>query len=159
MVSCADTLAVAAREWVVTIGGPSWDLLLDRRDSLAPIASSTIELPNPDSPCRSQEKVRRQGLHGGKYGGFVWHPHHREVELLFLPRSHLQRRQHGPGVRDQAVDHLSICPPVGDDLKVAPFNPQSPNMFNNAYYDNLVEQKGLFRSDQALFGDGDGNAV
>ncbi|KAM2612618.1 hypothetical protein TB2_032572 [Malus domestica] len=54
MVSCTDTLTVAAREGVVTVSRPSWDLLLGRRDSLAPNASATIELPSPDSPIATK---------------------------------------------------------------------------------------------------------
>ncbi|KAM1144244.1 hypothetical protein ACFX14_032959 [Malus domestica] len=54
MVSCTDTLTVAAREGVVAVSRPSWDLLLGRRDSLAPNASATIELPSPDSPIATK---------------------------------------------------------------------------------------------------------
>ncbi|KAJ4908785.1 Peroxidase 52 [Raphanus sativus] len=48
VVSCADILATAARDSVVTLGGPSWNVLLGRRDSITAsqaAADSSIPLP------------------------------------------------------------------------------------------------------------------
>ncbi|KAM2625521.1 hypothetical protein TB1_032377 [Malus domestica] len=157
VVSCADTLAVAAREGVVAVGGPSWDLLLGRRDSLAPNASATIELPGPDSPLAGLRE-----MFAAK--GFT------EAEMVALSGAHTIGRSscrffRGRIYNDANMDReyaarlQTACPPVGGDLTVAPLDPRSPDMFDNAYYGNLVERKGLFRSDQALFGGGGGNAV
>ncbi|PNX74058.1 peroxidase, partial [Trifolium pratense] len=49
-VSCADILAVAARDSVVALGGPSWGVPLGRRDSTtASLSSANSDLPGPSS--------------------------------------------------------------------------------------------------------------
>nr|CAD1833072.1 unnamed protein product [Ananas comosus var. bracteatus] len=49
-VSCADILAVAARDSVVALGGPSWTVLLGRRDSTtASLSAANSDLPSPFS--------------------------------------------------------------------------------------------------------------
>ncbi|WVZ57352.1 hypothetical protein U9M48_007746 [Paspalum notatum var. saurae] len=49
-VSCADILAVAARDSVVQLGGPSWTVLLGRRDATTASASlANSDLPGPTS--------------------------------------------------------------------------------------------------------------
>ncbi|KAK9287664.1 hypothetical protein L1049_016101 [Liquidambar formosana] len=48
------------------------------------------------------------------------------------------------------------CPstaPSGD-ANLAPLDPQSPIAFDNKYYKNLINQKGLLHSDQELFNGG-----
>ncbi|KAK7294825.1 hypothetical protein RJT34_17722 [Clitoria ternatea] len=48
VVSCADILAVAARDSVVALGGPSWTVQLGRRDSTtASLSSANSDLPAP----------------------------------------------------------------------------------------------------------------
>ncbi|CAN1233785.1 Peroxidase 52 [Linum perenne] len=87
-VSCADILAIAARDGVVLLGGPSWQVLLGRRD--ARTASQTAT---------------------------------------------------GTG-----------------DANLAPLD-FSPNRFDNAYYRELVAQRGLLHSDQQLFSGGSQDAL
>ncbi|URE48193.1 Cationic peroxidase 1 [Musa troglodytarum] len=49
VVSCADILAVAARDSVVALGGPSWTVQLGRRDSTtASFSSANSDIPRPD---------------------------------------------------------------------------------------------------------------
>ncbi|GAB4828975.1 NAD(+) salvage pathway protein [Ancistrocladus abbreviatus] len=48
VVSCADIVAVAARDGVVALGGPSWTVLLGRRDSTtASLSAANSNLPSP----------------------------------------------------------------------------------------------------------------
>ncbi|KAH6798323.1 Peroxidase superfamily protein [Perilla frutescens var. frutescens] len=48
VVSCADILAVAARDSVVALGGPRWDVLLGRRDAtFANITTANNDIPPP----------------------------------------------------------------------------------------------------------------
>ncbi|KAL2896374.1 Peroxidase 4 [Bienertia sinuspersici] len=50
VVSCADILAIAARDSVYHLGGPTWDVKLGRRDSLtANITAANIFIPSPAS--------------------------------------------------------------------------------------------------------------
>ncbi|GAB4860217.1 NAD(+) salvage pathway protein [Ancistrocladus abbreviatus] len=47
-VSCADILAVAARDSVFALGGPSWTVQLGRRDSTtASLTAATSDIPSP----------------------------------------------------------------------------------------------------------------
>ncbi|KAH0454392.1 hypothetical protein IEQ34_016316 [Dendrobium chrysotoxum] len=49
IVSCADILAVAARDSVVALGGPSWTVKLGRRDSTtASLSTANSDLPGPN---------------------------------------------------------------------------------------------------------------
>ncbi|KAF3447990.1 hypothetical protein FNV43_RR08697 [Rhamnella rubrinervis] len=48
VVSCADILAIAARDSVVALGGQSWTVQLGRRDSTtASLAAANSEIPSP----------------------------------------------------------------------------------------------------------------
>nr|GEV94542.1 heme peroxidase [Tanacetum cinerariifolium] len=48
VVSCADILTVAARDSVVALGGPTWDVKLGRRDSTtASQATANVTIPSP----------------------------------------------------------------------------------------------------------------
>ncbi|MCD7462021.1 NAD(+) salvage pathway protein [Datura stramonium] len=48
VVSCADILAVAARDSVVKLGGPTWTVLLGRRDSTtASLSAANNNIPAP----------------------------------------------------------------------------------------------------------------
>eukprot|EP00257_Ricinus_communis_P022450 XP_015582179.1 cationic peroxidase 1 [Ricinus communis] len=50
VVSCADILAVAARDSVVALGGPNWNVQLGRRDSAtASLSAAATNLPSPFS--------------------------------------------------------------------------------------------------------------
>ncbi|GLJ14611.1 hypothetical protein SUGI_0236500 [Cryptomeria japonica] len=48
VVSCADILAIATRDSVVQLGGPSWEVMLGRRDSRVPNKTAANEdIPSP----------------------------------------------------------------------------------------------------------------
>eukprot|EP01018_Ginkgo_biloba_P036729 Gb_25782 [translate_table: standard] len=50
VVSCADILAIAARDGVVLSGGPSWNVVLGRRDSrTANLSGANNNIPPPTS--------------------------------------------------------------------------------------------------------------
>ncbi|KAG1330215.1 putative Peroxidase 4 [Cocos nucifera] len=51
------------------------------------------------------------------------------------------------------------CPASGGDNNLAPFDIQTPDQFDNAYYQNLVNRKGLLHSDQELFNGGSQDAL
>lgn len=46
------------------------------------------------------------------------------------------------------------CPSSGGDDNLAPFDITTPKAFDNAYFKNLLSQKGLLHSDQQLFNGG-----
>ena len=50
VVSCADILAIAARDSVVILGGPNWDVKVGRRDSTtASFSGANNNIPPPTS--------------------------------------------------------------------------------------------------------------
>nr|POE97654.1 cationic peroxidase 1 [Quercus suber] len=49
---------------------------------------------------------------------------------------------------------LSVCPSTGGDNNLAPLDVTTPTTFDNAYYTNLINKKGLLHSDQQLFSGG-----
>ncbi|KAH9314519.1 hypothetical protein KI387_023146, partial [Taxus chinensis] len=54
VVSCADILAIAARDSVVELGGPSWTVQLGRRDSRsASLSGANNQIPAPTSSLSS----------------------------------------------------------------------------------------------------------
>ncbi|CAN4080137.1 unnamed protein product [Withania somnifera] len=63
-VSCADILALAARDSSVSAGGPSWEVPLGRRDSTsASLSGSNNNIPAPNDTFNSiLSKFQRQGF-------------------------------------------------------------------------------------------------
>ncbi|XP_074573490.1 peroxidase 4-like [Curcuma longa] len=64
VVSCADILAITARDAVVTLGGPNWEVKLGRRDSrTASLSAANNNIPPPTSNLSSLiSKFSAQGL-------------------------------------------------------------------------------------------------
>ncbi|KVH94918.1 cationic peroxidase 1-like [Cynara cardunculus var. scolymus] len=153
VVSCADILTVAARDSVVALGGPSWDVKLGRRDSTtASRAAANANIPSPfmDLPAL-KENFENQGLD--------------EDDLVVLSGAHTLGFAQCRTFRDRIYNqtnidpafahHLqTICPRVGGDRRLAPLDP-TPSSFDNKYFTNLVSKKGVLRSDQALFTGGE----
>lgn len=46
------------------------------------------------------------------------------------------------------------CPSIGGDENLSPLDTTTQNLFDNAYFCNLVNKKGLLQSDQQLFNGG-----
>ncbi|XVE80781.1 hypothetical protein DITRI_Ditri15bG0007900 [Diplodiscus trichospermus] len=152
VVSCADILAVAARDSVVALGGPSWKVRLGRRDSTtASRTQANDDLPSPlmDLPALLNN-FKNQGLNerdlvalsGGHTIGFA---------QCFTFRN---RTYNATNINPLFAQLLrAICPPTGGDSNLAPLDP-TPANFDTGYFNNLVMQSGLFVSDQALFNGG-----
>ena len=61
-----------------------------------------------------------------------------------------------------ATTRQSTCPSVVSNTtnnNLAPLDVQTPNTWDNNYYKNLINQKGLLHSDQQLFSGGSTNAL
>ncbi|XP_073003306.1 peroxidase 72-like [Typha latifolia] len=156
-VSCADILALAARDSTVLTGGPSWDVPLGRRDSLgASISGSNNNIPAPNNTLPTIiTKFKLQGLD--------------LVDLVTLLGSHTigdsrctsfrQRlyNQTGNGLPDGTLDAAyatelrTHCPRSGGDQNLFFLDFVSPFKFDNQYYKNLMARKGLLSSDEILF--------
>ncbi|XP_027065299.1 peroxidase RIP1-like [Coffea arabica] len=153
VVSCADILAVAARDSVVALGGPSWAVQLGRRDSTTAsrsVANNDIPSPLMDLPALISS-FKKQGLNvkdlvalsGGHTLGFA-------QCRLFRNRIYNETNNIDPSFASQ---RQATCPRAGGDSNLSPLDP-SPAAFDTAYFSNLVSKRGLLHSDQALFGAG-----
>ncbi|XP_044386255.1 peroxidase 2-like [Triticum aestivum] len=150
-VSCADILAVAARDSVVAVGGPSWTVSLGRRDS--DTASET--LANRDLPAPSlsvTDLITRFAAKGLNHTDMVAlsgaHIIGR-VQCKNLTRLYSEENI-GPAL---ATSRQCTCPQLtsSGDSNLAPLDDTSPDMFDNAYFVNLKLNKGLLHSDQVLY--------
>ncbi|EMS60222.1 Peroxidase 72 [Triticum urartu] len=156
-VSCADVLALAARDSTVMTGGPGWMVPLGRRDSLgASIQGSNNDIPAPNNTLPTIiTKFKLQGLD--------------IVDLVALLGSHTigdsrctsfrQRlyNQTGKGLPDSTLDPAAAavlrprCPRSGGDQNLFFLDHVTPFKFDNQYYKNLLVHQGLLSSDEVLF--------
>ncbi|KAF6999384.1 hypothetical protein CFC21_015420 [Triticum aestivum] len=149
-VSCADILTVAARDSVVALGGPSWTVPLGRRDSIdANEAAANSDLPGPTSSRSDLELAfSNKGL--------------LTVDMVALSGAHTIGQAQCGTFKDRIYNETNIdttfatslranCPRSGGDGSLANLDTTTANTFDNAYYTNLVSQKGLLHSDQVLF--------
>ncbi|OAY33793.1 peroxidase 10 [Manihot esculenta] len=158
-VSCADILAIVAREAVYLTGGPFWNVPLGRRDGLTSSQNAANQqLPSPfESLENITAKFTSKGLDlkdvvvlsGGHTLGFA---------QCFTFKTRLFNFS-GSGKPDPALDTSFLqslqnaCPDQADsDTKLAPFDSTS-SKFDNVYYNLLMNNAGLLQSDQALMGD------
>ncbi|RWW80345.1 hypothetical protein BHE74_00011311 [Ensete ventricosum] len=165
-VSCADILALAARDGVVLVsipcarhvfesllGGPSWTVPLGRRD--ATTASQSAANSNLPSPASSLSQLisafSAQGLSAR--------------DMTALSGAHTIGQARCVNFRSHIYNDANIdaafasqrqqnCPSSGGDNNLAPLDVQTATEFDNAYYQNLVGFQGLLHSDQELFNNG-----
>ncbi|XP_031480746.1 peroxidase P7-like [Nymphaea colorata] len=155
VVSCADIIAIAARDSVVELGGTSWDVKVGRRD--ARTASQALANTSIPAPTSSLSKLissfAAQGLSVN--------------DLVALSGAHTIGQARCTNFRNHIYNESNIdsffagtrranCPPTkgsGDD-NLAPLDINTPNLFDNSYYADLIAKRGLLHSDQELFNGG-----
>ncbi|KAH8508307.1 hypothetical protein H0E87_010434 [Populus deltoides] len=155
-VSCADIMALSARDSTVLTGGPSWEVPLGRRDSRsASLSGSNNNIPAPNNTFQTiLTKFKLQGLN--------------VVDLVALSGSHTignarctsfrQRlyNQSGNGKPDYSLQQSlaaqlrNRCPRSGGDQNLFFLDLASPKKFDNSYFKNILASKGLLNSDQVL---------
>ncbi|KAF7151182.1 hypothetical protein RHSIM_Rhsim02G0138300 [Rhododendron simsii] len=157
VVSCADILAVAARDFVHLAGGPYYQVKKGRWDGKISMASRVHpNLPQANSTIDELLKLfASKGLtlndlvvlSGAHTIGFS-HCEHFVTRLYDYPgTSHSD-----PSIDPRLLKALSMsCPKSGGNSDiVAPFDVTTPFSFDNAYYGNLEARLGLLEADQAL---------
>ncbi|OEL33841.1 Peroxidase, partial [Dichanthelium oligosanthes] len=149
-VSYADILALAARDSVNLLGGPSWAVPLGRCDAMFSNATgATTDLSGPGSDL---DRL----VAGFTAKGLTSH------DLAALSGAHTvgMARCLSFRMRVYCDDDISpvfasqmwqVCPSSGGDTAVAPLNSVTPAEFNNGYYRGLVAGAGLLHSDHELF--------
>ncbi|KAA3481292.1 Peroxidase 68 [Gossypium australe] len=150
VVSCADILAIAARDSVVRLGGPSWKVRLGRRDSTsASISAANASIPPPTSNLSALiSSFSAQGL-SIKNLVALSGSHTIGLARCTSFRSHIYNDSN---IDPSFANSLRrICPRSGNDSVLAPLDRQTPTCFDNLYYKNLLDKKGLLHSDQEIF--------
>ncbi|XP_043725371.1 peroxidase P7-like [Telopea speciosissima] len=155
VVSCADIVATAARDSVVTLGGPNWNVKLGRRDSkTASQSAANNGIPPPTSSLSNLiSKFQGVGLS--------------TKDMVALSGAHTIGQARCTNFRAHIYNETNIdtsfaqtrkgnCPlPSGSgDNNLAPLDIQTPTSFDNNYFKNLINTKGLLHSDQQLFNGG-----
>ncbi|KAF0903191.1 hypothetical protein E2562_025766 [Oryza meyeriana var. granulata] len=166
VVSCADLLAVAARDLVTMTGGPFYPLRLGRKDGL----SSSPAAPDAEIPHSNLTVSRLVAVFAAK--GFT------VQELVALSGAHTlgfshckefatriynyRRRKGGaavphvdPTMNPALAKRLQdACRDYRRDPTIAAFNDvMTPGKFDNMYFVNLRRGLGLLGTDQELWGD------
>ncbi|KAE8662572.1 Peroxidase 4 [Hibiscus syriacus] len=176
VVSCADILAIAARDSVVQVstlskcwttifaltllwteflsslqlGGPSWKVLLGRRDSTtASRSAANTSIPQPTFNLSALiSSFSAQGL-SIKDLVILSGSHNIGLARCTSFRSHIYNDS---DIDPSFANSLrKICPRSGNDNVLAPLDRQTPTRFDSLYYGNLLGKKGLLHSDQELF--------
>ncbi|XP_054819451.1 cationic peroxidase 1-like [Prosopis cineraria] len=155
VVSCADILAIAARDSVSILGGPlfHYPVLLGRRDArMASRDAANTNLPPPF--FNFSQLVANFQSHGLNL-----------KDLVVLSGGHTIGQARCTTFRDRLysdsnIDHsfraslTYTCPRIGGDDNLAPLD-FTPARVDTNYYSALIKKKGLLHSDQELFrGDG-----
>ncbi|KAJ6814297.1 peroxidase 11-like [Iris pallida] len=156
-VSCADLLAVAARDATLLVGGPYWDVPVGRKDA----KSTSLELADADIPTPHQGLVAQMTKFLEK-GLSV-------TDLVALVGAHTIGMARCTSFREriyggfELTSHLDLaseallgklrktCPVSGGDDKLAAMDHVTPYLFDNAFYESLVGGDGLLSSDQELY--------
>ncbi|XP_020584787.1 peroxidase P7-like [Phalaenopsis equestris] len=152
-VSCADVLALAAREGVVRLGGPSWPVELGRRDSTtASQNEANSNLPSPDSSLSKLISIFQSKNMSPRDMTALSGAHTIGQARCATFRTHIYNDDNINPIF--ATIRKLNCPASGGDDNLAPLELQSPNLFGVNYYQNLVGSGGLLHSDQELFNNG-----
>nr|CAB3461409.1 unnamed protein product [Digitaria exilis] len=126
IVSCADILALAAEISVEISGGPSWRVLLGRRDGTTTNVQSAKNLPSPfDSLGKLQQKFRNVNLDN--------------TDLVALQ-----------GYCQFTRENCTAGQPAGS---LENLDRVTPNVFDNKYYGTLLHGQAQLPSDQVMLSD------
>ncbi|KHG25850.1 Peroxidase 4 [Gossypium arboreum] len=160
VVSCADILAIAARDSVKLLGGPNWDVKLGRRDARsASRAAANNGIPAPTSNLnRLISRFNALGLS--------------TRDLVALSGAHTIGQARCTSFRARIYNESNIdlsfaktkqsnCPRSSGsgDNNLAPLDIQTPTYFDNKYFNNLIGKRGLLHSDQELFNGGSTDSI
>ncbi|XP_027369042.1 cationic peroxidase 1-like [Abrus precatorius] len=152
LVSCADILAIAARDSVAILGGPQYwyQVLLGRRDArYASRDAANLNLPPPF--LNYSQLLTNFQSHGLDL-----------KDLVVLSGGHTIGLAKCSSFKDRIYNDTNIdpgfaatlrnsCPRSGNDNSLSPLDAASPAKFDNTYYTALLNKKGLLHSDQELF--------
>eukprot|EP00258_Populus_trichocarpa_P013557 XP_002324654.3 peroxidase 25 [Populus trichocarpa] len=159
VVSCADILALAARDAVDLSDGPSWSVSTGRRDGRVSLSSQVSKyLPSPlDSIAVQKQKFADKGLD--------------DHDLVTLVGAHTLGQTHcqfiryrlynftatgnaDPTINQSFLSQLrALCPNNGDGTIPVPLDKDSQTDFDTSFFKNVRDGNGVLESDQRLWDD------
>ncbi|KAF8036830.1 hypothetical protein BT93_C2523 [Corymbia citriodora subsp. variegata] len=150
VVSCADIVALAARDSVHYLGGPSWKVRLGRRDSTT-ANRSLANIIIPPFTSNVSALITSFAAQGLSVRNMVALSGSHTVGLARC--SSFRGRIYNDSNIDASFAHkLQMkCPKSGNDSVLQRLDIQTPTFFDNSYYKKLLQKKGLLHSDQELF--------
>ncbi|XP_074583953.1 peroxidase N-like [Curcuma longa] len=159
VVSCADILAIAARDAVLLSGGPSWTVLLGRRDGLvANQSGANSNLPSPfESVDSIAQKFKDVGLDSITDVVALSGGHTIGLARCFVFNNRFSGDDM-PLESNMASELQSLCEASSDGNATAVLDRNSVDVFDKHYFTNLVSEKGLLSSDQQLYSGDDAAA-
>ncbi|XP_068647835.1 peroxidase 16-like [Aristolochia californica] len=158
-VSCADILAMAARDVVSLTGGPFYPVELGRQDGRVstrpsvrgrlPHANFNLNQLSAMFASNGLTQTDMIALSGAHTIGFA-HCDQFSKRIYNFQRG----RSVDPSLNPFYARQLQqMCPRNVDPRIAINMDPTTPNTFDNAYFKNLQQGKGLLTSDQTLFTD------
>ncbi|KAF7801710.1 peroxidase 55 [Senna tora] len=155
IVSCADVLALAARDVVVLAGGPAFNVELGRRDGLISKAS------------RVEGNLPKANFNLNQLNALFSKHNLNQLDMIALSGAHTVGFSHcnqftnrlysspvDPSLDPNFANQLmQSCPRNFDPDIAIGLDVQSPRGFDNLYFQDLVSGRGLLSSDQVLFTD------
>ncbi|KAK7277264.1 hypothetical protein RIF29_18415 [Crotalaria pallida] len=157
IVSCSDVVAQATRDLVKMVGGPFYQVMLGRKDSLvsntlrvnASLPLSTMSMDSIIQKFTIKNITTREmvALVGAHTIGFT---HCKEFSYRIFNFS--KTSQVDPTLNPKMVEGLrQVCQNYTVDPTMAAFNDvRSPSKFDNAYFKNILMGMGLLTSDYLL---------
>ncbi|MQM13268.1 hypothetical protein Taro_046189 [Colocasia esculenta] len=159
VVSCADIIALAARDSVVLTGGPSWAVRTGRRDGLVSSGSDTANLPAfTDSIDILKSKFLDKGLNTQDLvtlsGGHTIGTSACQFFRYRLYNFTTTGNGADPSIDPTFLPQLqALCPANGDGTRRVALDNGSVGRFDVSYFTNLRNNRGVLESDQKLWAD------
>ncbi|CAN6303435.1 unnamed protein product [Urochloa humidicola] len=154
-VSCADILALATRDVIALAGGPSYAVELGRLDGLVSLSTNVDgKLPPPSFNLDQLTAIFAANNLS-------------QADMIALSAAHTVGFGHCSTFADRiqpasvdptmnatyAADLQAACPAGVDPNVALQLDPVTPQAFDNQYFINLVNGRGLLNSDQVLYSD------
>ncbi|XP_010527193.1 PREDICTED: peroxidase 69-like [Tarenaya hassleriana] len=162
-VSCADILALAARDVVFLTGGPTWPVPLGRLDGRISQVSD-VDLPSPFDPVPVQKQdfaaknlntVDLVTLVGGHTLGTAGCGVVRNRFFNFNNTG-----SPDPSINPRFVPQIQAqCPLNGDATRRVALDTGSEGRFDTSFFTNVRSGRGVLQSDQVLWSDPETRAV
>ncbi|XP_068320519.1 peroxidase 25 [Pyrus communis] len=158
VVSCADILALAARDSVDLSDGPSWSVPTGRRDGRVSLSSQASNLPSPlDSIAVQRQKFAAKGLDDHDLVTLVGGHTIGETHCQFIRYRLYNFTATGnsdPTINQAFLEQLqALCPMNGDGTKPVALDRGSQTKFDVSFFKNVKDGNAVLESDQRLWGD------